>query len=122
MPLSSRRLGCSMRGVSVVNILSRTLKKVRGKNVKLISEDAAEFVGRLKKEKGKGIYLMGGGLLAKSLFEADLIDEIGFNVHPVLLGAGIPLFYEMTKQIDLKLISCQELSNGCVVLTYAVKH
>jgi dihydrofolate reductase len=34
--------------------------------------------------------IRGGGELAKSLFEADLIDEIGFNVHPVLLGSGIP--------------------------------
>ena len=103
-------------------VFSRTLKKVRGKGVELISEDAAEFVGRLKKQKGKGICVMGGGLLAKSLFEADLIDEIGFNVHPVLLGSGIPLFYEMSRQIDLELISCQQLSNGCVALMYRVKH
>jgi dihydrofolate reductase len=65
---------------------------------------------------------MGGGKLAKSLLEADLIDELGFNVHPVLLGSGIPLFYEMSRQIDLELLSCQELSNGCVVLMYRVKH
>ena len=65
---------------------------------------------------------MGGGDLAKSLFEADLIDEIGFNVHPVLLGSGIPLFHEMPKQINLKLLKCQQLKNGCVVLTYKVKH
>jgi riboflavin biosynthesis pyrimidine reductase len=31
---------------------------------------------------------MGGGTLAKSLFEADLIDEVGFNIHPVLLVGG----------------------------------
>ena len=103
-------------------VFSRTLKKVRGKGVELISEDAAEFVGRLKKQKGKGICVMGGGVLAKSLFEAGVIDEIGFNVHPVLLGSGIPLFYEMSRQIDLELLSCQQLSNGCVVLMYKVKH
>ena len=77
---------------------------------------------KLKKEKGKDICLMGGGVLARSLFEADLIDEVGINVHPVLLGSGIPLFHEMTKQINLKLMKCQELKNGCVALTYKVKH
>jgi dihydrofolate reductase len=61
-------------------------------------------------------------VLAKSLFEADLIDEIGFNIHPVLLGSGIPIFYEMSRQIDLELMKCQQLPNGCVVLTYNVKH
>jgi dihydrofolate reductase len=101
-------------------VFSRTLEKREGVNI--ISEDAAEFVGKLKNEKGKDICVMGGGVLARSLFEADLIDEIGINVHPVLLGSGIPLFHEMTKQIDLELIKCQQLKNGCIVLTYKVKH
>ena len=65
---------------------------------------------------------MGGGELAKSLFEADLIDEIGFNIHPVLLGSGIPLFHPMTRQIDLELKECKPFKNGCVLVTYRVKH
>ena len=103
-------------------VFSRTLKQSEAKGVEIISEDATDFVRKLKNKKGKDICVMGGGVLARSLFEADLIDEIRFNIHPVLLGSGIPLFYEMTKQIDLKLIKCQELKNGCVVLTYRVKH
>ncbi|HEY8227192.1 MAG TPA: dihydrofolate reductase family protein [Pyrinomonadaceae bacterium] len=103
-------------------VFSRTLNKIKGKNTKLVSEDAAEFVRQLKQQPGKDICVMGGGVLAKSLFEADLIDEIGFNVHPVLLGSGVPLYHEMKRQIDLELLSCQQLSNGCVVLTYRVKH
>lgn len=104
-------------------VFSRTLKKSDApEGVNIISEDAADFVRRLKKQKGKDICVMGGGVLARSLFEADLIDEIGINVHPVLLGSGIPLFHEMTKQINLTLVKCQELKNGCVVLTYRVKH
>ena len=103
-------------------IFSRTIKKRSNKNLTFVSEDAADYVRRLKQEKGKDICVLGGGLLAKSLFEADLIDEIGFNIHPVLLGSGIPIFHEMSRQIDLELTKCQQLSNGCVVLTYDVKH
>jgi dihydrofolate reductase len=105
-----------------VYVISRTLKKVKSKDVQLISEDAADFVRKLKKEKGKDICIMGGGILARSLFEADLIDEIGFNVHPVLLGSGIPLFHEMKKQINLKLIECRQLKHDCVYLLYNVRH
>jgi dihydrofolate reductase len=105
-----------------VYVISRTLKKLRQKNVTLVTEDAADFIRKLKNEEGKDICIMGGGLLAKSLFEADLIDEVGFNVHPVLLGSGIPLFHEMKKQINLELIKCQQLKNGCVYLLYNVKH
>jgi dihydrofolate reductase len=79
-------------------------------------------VKKLKSENGKDICLMGGGDFAKTLFEADLIDEIGFNIHPVLLGSGIPLFHEMKRQINLELIECKPFKNGCVLVTYRVKH
>lgn len=102
-------------------IFSRTLKPVTKKNFQITSEDVADVVRQLKQEDGKDICIMGGGNLAKSLFEADLIDEVGFNIHPVLLGSGIPIFYEMDHQIDLELIECRALKNGCVMVTYRVK-
>jgi dihydrofolate reductase len=92
------------------------------KNVEVVAEDAAGFVKKLKKKKGKGIVVFGGGELAKSLFEADLIDEIVLNIHPVLLGSGIPLFHEMKRQIDLDLLDCKVLKGGYLALTYRVKH
>lgn len=57
---------------------------------------------------------------ARSLFEADLIDEVGVNVHPVLLGSGVPLFPPMARQIDLQLTDCRQFEGGCVLLRYAV--
>src|ERR1044072_5013243 len=104
-------------------VFSRTIKKPNSKKLFFVNEDAAAYVQRLKEEEeGKDIYVMGGGVLAKSLFEADVIDEIGFNIHPVLLGSGIPLFYEMSRQIDLELKECKQLSSGCVLLSYKIKH
>ena len=102
-------------------VCSRTLKPRPGLPVEIVADDAAKFVGKLKRKKGKGICIMGGGELAKSLFEASLIDEIGFNIHPVLLGSGIPLYHSMSRQIDLKLLECKTLPNGCVYVLYRVK-
>lgn len=102
-------------------VFSRMMKEKSAPGVEIISEDAAEFVRKLKAQKGKDICVMGGGLLARSLFDADLIDEIGFNIHPVLLGSGIPIFHEMDHQIDLELLECKTLKNGCVLVTYRVK-
>jgi dihydrofolate reductase len=102
-------------------IFSRTLDHVPGDAVTLVKTDAAQFVRELKQQDGKDICLMGGGELARSLFEADLIDEIGFNIHPVLLGSGIPLFHPMSRQIDLELIECRPFKNGCVYVMYRVK-
>lgn len=88
----------------------------------IVNDDPGEFVRELKKQDGKDIMVMGGGDLARSLFEAGVIDEIGFNIHPVLLGSGIPLFHEMSRQIDLELIECKPLKSGCVYVLYNVKH
>jgi len=101
-------------------VFSRTLEAGFHEGVEIISEDAAGFVKKLKEQEGKDICLMGGGDFAKTLFEAELIDEIGFNIHPVLLGSGIPLFHEMERQIDLELIECRPFKNGCVFVSYRV--
>jgi dihydrofolate reductase len=106
----------------VTYVFSRTLAPRQSERLAIISEDAVDFVRRLKEEEdGKDICVMGGGVLAKSLFEAGLIDEIGFNIHPILLGSGIPLFHEMSRQIELELIQCRQFSNGCVLVTYRTK-
>ena len=102
-------------------VFSRTLKQSADKGVALINQDAAEFVQVLKQQEGRDIFVMGGGELAKSLFEADLIDEIGMNMHPVLLGSGIALFHKMKRQIHLELIECKTFSNGSVLVSYRVK-
>jgi len=102
-------------------VFSRTMTASPGPSVTLVREDAAGFVRRLKDQPGKDICLMGGGDFARTLFEADLIDEVGFNVHPVLLGAGIPAFHRMSRQIDLELKDCRTFKTGCVLLTYRVR-
>lgn len=65
---------------------------------------------------------MGGGEFGSLLLEAGLIDEMVFNIHPVVLGSGVPLFHEITHQIDLELLNCKAMKNGCVYVLYKVKN
>ena len=102
-------------------VFSRTLQPGPDAAVEVVSTDPAEFVGRIKEEAGAGICVMGGGELAAILFDADLIDEVVLNTHPVLLGSGIPLFPGLKRRINLELISVRTLENKCVVLSYAVR-
>ena len=102
-------------------VFSRTLKQPRSKKLEVISQDPAEFVRQLKQEPGKGICVMGGGELASALFKAGLIDQIGLNIQPVMLGAGIPLFHEMKEQLVLALLEHKKLKNGGVYVFYRVK-
>jgi len=102
-------------------VLSRTMEEAPDPRVEIVRDDAAALVRGLKAREGKGICVMGGGEVARALFEAELIDEVGLNLHPVLLGSGIPLFHGMSRQIDLELIESKVLKNGCVYVLYRVK-
>jgi dihydrofolate reductase len=101
-------------------VFSRTLRRIDKPGVTLVSDDAGQFVRDLKSRKGKGICVMGGGDFARSLFEAGVIDEVGLNIHPVLLGSGVPFFLDAGK-ISLELVENRTLHGGCVLVTYRVK-
>jgi dihydrofolate reductase len=111
--------GGSMGGGITTYIFSRTLNSVpRGAH--LVREDAGDFVRQLKEQPGKGICVMGGGELAQSLFAAGVIDEVGLNVHPILLGSGVPLFRDAGRRIALELAESRVIDGGCVLSTYRV--
>jgi dihydrofolate reductase len=103
-------------------VFSRTLDTLPDPRARLVRDDAADFVRDLKKQPGRGICLMGGGELARSLFEADLIDEVGLNIHPVLLGGGVPMFPTPGPRVTLKLSSTRALAGGCVLANFRVQH
>ena len=102
-------------------VFSRTLTDIDQSGVRVVSSDPGAFVRELKSTEGKGICVMGGGELAQSLFEAGVIDEVGLNVHPVLLGAGVPLFRDARKRIKLDLKESRVLDGGCVYSNYGVR-
>jgi dihydrofolate reductase len=103
-------------------VFSRTLKSIDDPNVVLVASDAADFVRDLKSRPGKQICLMGGGELAQSLLAASLVDEIGLNIHPILLGSGIPTFRDPGQRVKLTLTECRQLDGGCIFANYQVSH
>lgn len=102
-------------------VFSRTLQTIPDKKAQLVTSDAGEFVRKLKSEPGRDIVVMSGGNFAASLLEAGVVDEVGLNIHPVLLGAGAPAFLDAGKRINLELTETRQLDGGCVYVKYAVK-
>ena len=103
-------------------VFSRTLQLIEELGIELVKGDAIEFVRGLKRQPGKKIYLMGGGELAQSLFAAGLVDRIGLNIHPILLGSGIPTFRVPGHRVKLMIEECRPLEGGCVLVNYTVVH
>jgi dihydrofolate reductase len=101
-------------------VFSRTLREIDDSQVELIRDDAAEFLRGLKRQPGGEICLMGGGELAQSLLAEGLVDRVRLNIHPVLLGSGIPTFRDAGKRVHLKLENCRTIDGGCLLAYYDV--
>jgi dihydrofolate reductase len=80
--------------------------------------DLAESVRTIKAESGKPIAAIGGAGFMRSLIASGLIDEFHFATHPVLLGSGMPVFTELTKPLDLKLMDVKTFPKGIIVRIY----
>ena len=115
--------GGEMPGVKVKSyVFSRTLTSISEKDTELVTTDAGEFVRKLKAQPGQDILVMSGGNFATSLLQEGLIDEIGLNIHPLLLGGGVPAFLDPGMRVNLELTECRQLEGGCVMVMYTVKH
>jgi len=102
-------------------VFSRTLASIPDQKAELVTSDAGEFVRKLKSEPGKDIIVMSGGNFAASLLKAGVVDEVGLNIHPILLGAGPPAFLDAGARINLELTETRQLDGGCVYVKYDVK-
>jgi dihydrofolate reductase len=84
----------------------------------VVNGSLTTFVRKLKRRRGKDIYLGGGGELARSFLQEDLVDELFIGLGPILLGDGIPGFPGKFPQRDFRLTECKSYSNGSVGLRY----
>ena len=98
-------------------VFSRTLTSVEWKNTRLKKEDLKEEVVELKQQAGKNI-LVGSPSLIVGLTQLELIDEYQLTVHPIVLGSGLPLFNNLKKRINLKLLNTKRFGCGAVTLYY----
>jgi len=102
-------------------VVSRTLDQIDwndATNTVLIKDHIAEEITALKQQDGKDIWLLGSVQLLQTFMALDLIDEYRFNINPVVLGTGKPLFVEGTRNVLLKLLASKTFASGVVVLRY----
>ena len=97
-------------------VFSTTLERVEW-NARLVRENVAEEVKRLKAQPGKNMGLGGAGI-AKTLMEHDLIDEYRLILQPVVLGGGTPMFPALDSPLNLRLVETRAFASGVVLLRY----
>jgi len=85
-----------------------------------VKEPIKKFVKRLRAEKGKHIWMMGGAGIIGSFLDADEIDEFIIHVIPTFIGQGIPLIAARRRTVPLRLLSSKKFRDGVVRLHYEV--
>ncbi|PEI90668.1 dihydrofolate reductase family protein [Bacillus pseudomycoides] len=98
-------------------VFSRTQKGTDNKAI-FINDNILEEVNKLKNKPGKDIWLYGGASLITTFINLGLVDEFRLSVHPVILGEGKPLFIDIKKRLNLKMVNTRTFSSGVVQLIY----
>jgi dihydrofolate reductase len=101
-------------------VFSNTMQTAK-EDVTFVRGDIKKEVEKIKKQKGRDIWLFGGAELISSLMNLHLIDEIILAVHPVVLGDGKQLFRDINERTWLTLTSHKIYPNGLVFLAYSIK-
>lgn len=85
---------------------------------RIFSGDLADGIRKLKQEPGKPIAAIGGADFARNLIATGLIDEYVIVIHPIALGAGLPIFNGIKQPLDLKLTNVKTFAGGIAVNHY----
>lgn len=99
-------------------VFSRTLEKADWKNSRLVKENAADEVVKLKQQPGKDLYIFGSANFSATMMERGLIDEYRLGLTPLVLGGGGSLFKQSPARMKMKLLEARPLKSGCVILRY----
>jgi dihydrofolate reductase len=87
-------------------------------NIKFITENITESITALRNEQGKDIWLFGGGELISILLAANLIDEMQISYIPTILGKGVLLFPEQSKESKWKIVETKIYNSGILKVDY----
>ncbi len=97
-------------------VYSRALRRADWSTT-VVREVVVDDVLELKGEPG-GDLVLGGADLAATFMRHGLVDEYRLYVHPVVVGAGKPMFRASGAKLDLRLAEARTFGNGVVLLRY----
>jgi dihydrofolate reductase len=101
-------------------VASSTLGSSDWENTTVIASDLEGAVRALKEEEGGPIIVAGSRSVVHTLLAAGLVDEMHFQVFPLVLGSGIGVFPETAEPIRLEHVASRPVENGVVLQTYRV--
>ncbi|TGL85276.1 dihydrofolate reductase [Leptospira congkakensis] len=87
--------------------------------IEIFHGNLCELNSKLETQQIKVAYVDGGQLI-QSFINESLLNELTITQIPILLGSGLPLYGNLTKETKLKHIQTQSFLNGFVQSTYQI--
>ena len=114
-------VGGSARGNIDMVVLSQSIREIPGVQCVATPQAALTYL----QARGHTTALLAGGAdLHNAFLDQGLVDELLFNVTPVLEGKGLNLLLDTGhyQYKDVQLLDVKPLGGGVVQLRYAVSH
>jgi dihydrofolate reductase len=101
-------------------LTNRNLPRSRD-SVEFYSGDLVEFVNGRLRPTFRAIWFVGGGVVSGECLRLGLADEVRYSILPVVIGAGIPFFEKLDRDVPLHLMEVKAYKSGMVELRYEVQ-
>jgi dihydrofolate reductase len=111
-------------GATRIIVLSNTLIEAPDnlkKYVEMYSGDIPELMSRLENEGFQHAYIDGGTTIT-AFINLELINEMTITRAPMLLGAGLPLFGKINKNIKLEDAQATAYPNDFIQIEYKISY
>ena len=99
-------------------VVSSTLEHPHWGNATVLKGDVVKELSELKQKVDGDILVYASYQLVRTLIAQDLADELRLVVFPVVLGAGVRLFDEISDQKPMRLVGTRKVGDGLVFYAY----
>lgn len=99
-------------------VFSTTLTQSPWENSRLVNDDAATVVEKLRQEEGGNIVVLASSSVIKALLEAGEVDRLSINLAPELVGGGARLFEDGLPASSWTLTDLSKSDSGAVWMFY----
>jgi dihydrofolate reductase len=99
-------------------VVSRTLTEASWPRSRVVADDPADVVRRLRKEEGGDIVVLASSSVIRGLLEAGELDRLSITLCPELVGAGARLFGDGPAGSSWSLTEVTPAGSGALCLLY----
>ncbi len=120
LAFEGKGLGWAYGDTPTFVLTSRPLPKTRD-SVEFYAGDLTRLVNERLKPSFRGIWFVGGGVVAGECLRLGLANEVRYSIVPILIGEGIPFFTALGADVALHLVETKAYKSGMVALRYEVR-